>query len=58
MPDPEERLRDKIVRSRKLAAGIPVTAASAKDEVSLAGVGGAGGGGVAMWRSVVSKLAF
>lgn len=40
MPDPDERLRDKIIRSRKLAAGIPVTAASTKDEVKSGGGGG------------------
>lgn len=36
MPDPEETLRDKLVKSRKLAAGIPVTASSTKDEVGVA----------------------
>ncbi|CAN0023658.1 unnamed protein product, partial [Sphacelaria rigidula] len=34
-PDPDERLRDKLVKSRKIAAGIPVTASSIKDEVSI-----------------------
>eukprot|EP00903_Cladosiphon_okamuranus_P010740 g10151.t1 len=33
MPDPDERLRDKLIKSRKAAAGIPVTTSSAKDEV-------------------------
>lgn len=33
MPDPDERLRDKLVKSRKAAAGIPVTASSIKEEV-------------------------
>ncbi|CAM9210895.1 unnamed protein product, partial [Hapterophycus canaliculatus] len=33
MPDPDERLRDKLIKSRKAAAGIPVTASSTKDEV-------------------------
>eukprot|EP00752_Nemacystus_decipiens_P006801 g6106.t1 len=32
MPDPDERLRDKLIKSRKAAAGIPVTASSVKDE--------------------------
>ncbi|CAM9262855.1 unnamed protein product [Scytosiphon promiscuus] len=32
MPDPDERLRDKLIKSRKTAAGIPVTASSTKDE--------------------------
>ncbi|CAM9113775.1 unnamed protein product [Ectocarpus sp. 13 AM-2016] len=32
MPDPDERLRDKLIKSRKAAAGVPVTASSTKDE--------------------------
>lgn len=32
-PDPDERLRDKIVKSRKAAAGIPVTSWSLMEEV-------------------------
>ncbi|CAM9184466.1 unnamed protein product [Ectocarpus sp. 4 AP-2014] len=32
VPDPDERLRDKLIKSRKAAAGVPVTSSSAKDE--------------------------
>ncbi|CAM9826336.1 unnamed protein product [Ectocarpus fasciculatus] len=32
MPDPDERLRDKLIKSRKAAAGVPVTASSTQDE--------------------------
>lgn len=43
MPDPDERLRDKIIKTRKAAAGIPVTASSTKDEVRSVSFGAAFG---------------